>query len=198
MKVKLSFFFNLSFFLLFFLSFFPFLSFFLSFVVPLSTAAVNFSCVPLLRAARATVMYRNVSILEFSPETFWVSAVFPRVYFREIEFRILFIYTFFFANSTVGQAPSRWFEDPDDPTKDELDKLAPLQRARESLLVELRAAKEQLSGPSSGGASPKRAAAAAAPTVASGARIPAPTKYPPFPTDASHPPFTREVQDVPR
>ena len=37
------------------------------------------------------------------------------------------------------------FEDPDDPTKDELDKLAPLQRARESLLVELRAAKEQLS-----------------------------------------------------
>ena len=43
------------------------------------------------------------------------------------------------------------FEDPDDPSKEELDKLAPLQRARESILVELRAAKEQLSGPSSGG-----------------------------------------------
>jgi len=32
------------------------------------------------------------------------------------------------------------FADPDDPTKEELDKLAPLQRTRESLLVELRAA----------------------------------------------------------
>ena len=31
------------------------------------------------------------------------------------------------------------FADPDDPTKEELDNLAPLQRARESLLVELRA-----------------------------------------------------------
>ena len=43
------------------------------------------------------------------------------------------------------------FADPDDPTKDELDKLAPLQRTRESLLVELRAAKEQLSVPRAGG-----------------------------------------------
>ncbi len=85
------------------------------------------------------------------------------------------------------------FADPDDPTKDELDLLAPLQRARESMLVELRAAKEQLSGPSSGGASPKRAAAEAAPSVASGAKISAPPKYPQYPTDASHPPFTREL-----
>ena len=43
------------------------------------------------------------------------------------------------------------FEDADDPTQDELEKLAALQRTRESLLVELRAAKEQLSGPSSRG-----------------------------------------------
>jgi hypothetical protein len=90
------------------------------------------------------------------------------------------------------------FEDPDDPSQEELDKLAPLQRARESMLIELRAAKEQLSGPLSGGASPKRAAAEAAPTVTSGAKFSAPPKYPPYPTDASHPPFTREVQDVSR
>ncbi len=62
------------------------------------------------------------------------------------------------------------FADPDDPSEDELGKLAPLQRARESLLVELRAAKEQLSGPSSRGASPKRDAAAAAPSVTTVAR----------------------------
>ncbi len=30
------------------------------------------------------------------------------------------------------------FADPDDPSKEELDKLAPLQRVRESILVELR------------------------------------------------------------
>ncbi len=90
------------------------------------------------------------------------------------------------------------FADPDDPTEDDLDKLAPLQRARKAMLVELRAAKEQLSGPSSGGASPKRAAAEAAPSVTSVAKISAPPKYPPYPTDAAHPPFTREVQDVPR
>ena len=89
------------------------------------------------------------------------------------------------------------FADPDDPTKDELDKLALLQRARESLLVEVRAAKEQLSSPSSRGASPKRAAAEAAPSVTAAAKISAP-KYPPYPTDAAHPPFTREVEDVPR
>ena len=90
------------------------------------------------------------------------------------------------------------FADPDDPTKDELDKLAPLQRTRESLLVELRAAKEQLSGPSSRGASPKRAAAAAAPSVTAVAKISAAPKYPPYPSDVAHPPFTREVEDVPR
>jgi len=90
------------------------------------------------------------------------------------------------------------FADPDDPTKDELDKLAPLQRTRESLLVELRAAKEQLSGPSSRGASPKRAAAAAAPSVTTVAKISAAPKYPPYPSDVAHPPFTREVEDVPR
>ena len=90
------------------------------------------------------------------------------------------------------------FEDPDDPTQDELDKLATLQRARESLLVELRAAKEQLSGPSSRGASPKRAAAAAAPSVTTVAKISAAPKYPPYPSDVAHPPFTREVEDVPR
>ena len=78
-------------------------------------------------------------------------------------------------------------------TKEELDNLAPLQRARESLLVELRAAKEQLSGPSSRGASPKRAAAAAAPSVTTVAKISAAPKYPPYPTDAAHPPFTREL-----
>ena len=79
------------------------------------------------------------------------------------------------------------FEDPDDPTKDELDKLATLQRARESLLVELRAAKEQLSGPSSRGASPKRDAAAAAPSVNTVAKISATPKYPPYPSDVAHP-----------
>jgi hypothetical protein len=90
------------------------------------------------------------------------------------------------------------FEDSDDPTKDELDKLATLQRTRESLLVELRAAKEQLSGPSSRGASPKRDAAAAAPSVTTVAKISAAPKYPPYPSDVAHPPFTREVEDVPR
>jgi hypothetical protein len=90
------------------------------------------------------------------------------------------------------------FADPDDPSKEELDKLAPLQRARESMLIELRAAKEQLSGPSSGGASPKRAAAEAAPSVTAVAKISAAPKYPPYPTDTAHPPFTREVEDVPR
>ena len=90
------------------------------------------------------------------------------------------------------------FEDADDPTQDELDKLATLQRTRESLLVELRAAKEQLSGPSSRGASPKRDAAAAAPSVTTGAKISAAPKYPPYPSDVAHPPFTREVEDVPR
>ena len=90
------------------------------------------------------------------------------------------------------------FADPDDPSEDELGKLAPLQRARESLLVELRAAKEQLSGPSSRGASPKREAAAAAPSVTTVAKISATPKYPPYPSDVAHPPFTREVEDVPR
>ena len=90
------------------------------------------------------------------------------------------------------------FEDPEDPTQDELDKLATLQRTRESLLVELRAAKEQLSGPSSRGASPKRDAAAAAPSVTTAAKISAAPKYPPYPSDVAHPPFTREVEDVPR
>jgi hypothetical protein len=90
------------------------------------------------------------------------------------------------------------FEDPDDPTQDELDKLATLQRARESLLVELRAAKEQLSGPSSRGASPKRDAAEVAPSVTTVAKVPAAPKYPPYPSDVAHPPFTREVEDVPR
>ena len=86
--------------------------------------------------------------------------------------------------------------DPDDPSEDELGKLAPLQRARESLLVELRAAKEQLSGPSSRGASPKREAAAAAPSVTTVAKISATPKYPPYPSDVAHPPFTREVEDA--
>jgi hypothetical protein len=69
------------------------------------------------------------------------------------------------------------FADSDDPTTDELARLAPLQKARESVQIELRAAKEALAGPpSSGGASPKHAAAAAAPTAASGAKISAPPK----------------------
>ena len=88
------------------------------------------------------------------------------------------------------------FADPDDPTKEELDQLEPLQRARDAMLIELRAAKEALSGPPSRGASPPRAAAGAAPVAV--AKVPAPPKYPQFPNDASHPPFTRDVQDVPR
>ena len=88
------------------------------------------------------------------------------------------------------------FADPDDPTTEELDQMAPLQRARDAMLIELRAAKEALSGPSSRGASPTRAAAGAAPVAV--AKVPTPPKYPQFPNDASHPPFTRDVQDVPR
>ena len=88
------------------------------------------------------------------------------------------------------------FADPDDPTKEELDQLEPLQRARDAMLIELRAAKEALSGPPSRGASPTRAAAGAAPVAV--AKVPTPPKYPQFPNDASHPPFTRDVQDVPR
>ena len=88
------------------------------------------------------------------------------------------------------------FSDPDDPTTEELDQLVPLQRARDAMLIELRAAKEALSGPSSRGASPTRAAAGAAPVAV--AKVPTPPKYPQFPNDASHPPFTRDVQDVPR
>ena len=49
------------------------------------------------------------------------------------------------------------FADPDDPTSEELAQLAPLQRARESAQIELRAAREALSGPPSRGASPRSA-----------------------------------------